>query len=87
MLGVSAGHSDCVVMLLKYGANTNLVDEDQHPALFRAVSGSQCGNVMQVRDLKTSVLVTLWLVAGGTRAPGECRAAGEQGGEPNISRP
>jgi len=40
MLGVSAGHSDCVVMLLKYGANASLVDEDQHPALFRAVSGS-----------------------------------------------
>ena len=40
MLGVSAGHSDCVVILLKYGANTNLVDEDQHPALFRAVSES-----------------------------------------------
>jgi hypothetical protein len=27
-------------MLLKYGANASLVDEDQHPALFRAVSGS-----------------------------------------------
>jgi hypothetical protein len=49
MLGVSAGHSDCVVMLLKYGANTNLVDEDQHPALFRAVSGGQCDNVTEVR--------------------------------------
>jgi hypothetical protein len=56
MLGVSAGHSDCVVMLLKYGADTNLVDEDQHPALFRAVSGSLCGNVTQVRGLESSVL-------------------------------
>jgi hypothetical protein len=49
MLGVSAGHSECVIMLLKYGANTNLVDEDQHPALFRAVSASHCDDVTEVR--------------------------------------
>lgn len=49
MLGVSAGHSDCVVILLKYGADTNLVDEDQHPALFRAVSESWYDDVTQIR--------------------------------------
>lgn len=49
MLGVSAGHSDCVVILLKYGADTNLVDEDQHPALFRAVSESWHDDITQIR--------------------------------------
>lgn len=87
MLGVSAGHSDCIVMLLKYGADTNLVDEDQHPALFRAVSGRLCGNVTQVRHLETIVLITLWHVAGGTWAPGERRTACGQGGKPHISGP
>jgi len=49
MLGVSAGHSDCVVILLKYGADTNLVDEDQHPALFRAVSEHWYDDITQIR--------------------------------------
>lgn len=84
MLGVSAGHSECVVLLLKYGANTNLVDEDQHPALFRAVSGSHCDNVIEVTVQDSGVLLTLWFPPGGAWAPRDSGPPGGQGGESHI---
>lgn len=37
MMSVGLGHVKCVNMLIKYGASINLVDEDLHPPLFRAV--------------------------------------------------
>ena len=37
MVSVGLGHVNCVKMLIKYGASINMVDEDLHPPLFRAV--------------------------------------------------
>lgn len=38
MLSVSGNHLECVQTLLKYGADPNIVDTEQHSCLFRAVS-------------------------------------------------
>lgn len=38
MLAVSGNHIECVQVLLKCGADPNIVDTDEHSCLFRAVS-------------------------------------------------
>lgn len=38
MLAVSGNHQDCVITLLKSGADPNLIDAGGHSALFRAVT-------------------------------------------------
>lgn len=37
MLAVSSGHGDCVVTLLKSGADRNVADDELHSSIFRAV--------------------------------------------------
>lgn len=41
MLAVSSGHADCVITLLKSGANPNIADSELHSSIFRAVSNHE----------------------------------------------
>lgn len=43
MLAVSGNHIECVQTLLKCGADPNVVDDDRHSCLFRAVSPQLAG--------------------------------------------
>lgn len=45
MLAVSGNHAECVVTLLKSGADPNLTDDGGHSALFRAVTLGQHATV------------------------------------------
>ncbi|CAH2006777.1 unnamed protein product [Acanthoscelides obtectus] len=40
MLAASGNHLECIQILLKCGADPNILDKDSHSCLFRAVEGN-----------------------------------------------